>query len=261
MNPVALKGCTLLADRIAISTHGISKSFGQVRALRNVSIDFYSGSITGLVGDNGAGKSSLVKCLTGVLRPDRGYINVGGLKCAFMDPRMAIESGISAVYQDLSLVDSLSVSDNIFLGRELKKYRFFLDRKKMRASSSRILESLGIVIPSLFTAVGKLSGGQRQAIAVARAVSMGGRILIFDEPTAAMGVAESRKILSLIKSLGGRGFTVIVISHNLDHLFMIADRICVLRHGEFVGDYSSVDSSSDEIVRCITGFSGRNGAL
>lgn len=244
-----------MADRITVSTHNISKSFGHVLALKDVSVAFRPGTITGLVGDNGAGKSSLVKCLTGVLTPDKGYIKIGAEEYTSMDPRKAIELGISAVYQDLSLVDSLGISENIFLGRELRKHRFFLDKKGMDEQSSLILKELGIAMPSMETRTSKLSGGQRQAVAVARAVAMGGRILIFDEPTAAMGIFESNRILSLIRSLGDRGFTVIVISHNLNHLFSISDRICVLRHGEFVGEYSTAGSSSDDIVRCITGFS------
>lgn len=244
-----------LADRNSVSIHNISKSFGHVMALKDVSVDFRPGMITGLVGDNGAGKSSLVKCLTGVLVPDEGYIKIGGREYASMDPRKAIELGISTVYQDLSLVDSLGISENIFLGRELRKHLFFLDNKRMNERSSLILKELGIAMPSMDTRTRKLSGGQRQAIAVARSVAMGGRILIFDEPTAAMGVSESYRILSLIKSLGDKGFTVIVISHNLNHLFSISDRICVLRHGQLVGEYSTASSSSDEIVRCITGFS------
>jgi ABC-type sugar transport system ATPase subunit len=140
-----------LADCISVSVHHISKSFGNVVALKDVSVDFHPGMITGLVGDNGAGKSSLVKCLTGVLVPDEGYIKIGDREYASMDPRKAIELGISTVYQDLSLVDSLSISQNIFLGRELRKYRFFLDSRSMDEQSALILKELGISMPYMDT--------------------------------------------------------------------------------------------------------------
>lgn len=231
---------------------GISKEFGHVRALNNVAFDVREGEILALVGDNGAGKSTLIKIASGVYQPDAGQIQIDDQPATFANPHVARDHGIATVYQDLALADDRDVASNLFLGREPTRF-FMVDKQRMNRESRQILNRLRSNIPSVKTMVGFLSGGQRQAVAIGRAVSQGGRIFILDEPTAALGVRESANVLRLITELRDQGSSVVVISHNLNHVFSIADRITVLRHGQNVGTRVKSKSSADEIVKMITG--------
>jgi ABC-type sugar transport system ATPase subunit len=232
---------------------GISKSFGAVKALDDVDFELYPNEILGLVGDNGAGKSTLIKIISGVILADEGELFIDGEKANIKSPHDARNLGIETVYQDLALLNTLDVSKNIFVGREPKIAKLFFDSKSMRRRTKQILESLGISIPSLDSEVRFLSGGQRQAIAVGRAAYWGCKIVILDEPTAALGVNESRKVLDLAKILKERDVSVIIISHNLEHVFQVADRIIVLRKGKRVAEREIGTTNGDEIVKLITG--------
>jgi len=236
-----------------IRLRNIKKSFGHVVALDGINLDVYPGEVTALVGDNGAGKSTLIKIIAGVLNPDEGELSLNGRHFQHLTPSRALELGISAVYQDLALVDCRDVASNIFLGKEPLKAWFFVDKKRMNRESEELLRKLKVSVPSVTTPVELLSGGQRQAVAVARSIKQKGRMLIFDEPTAAMGVRESAGILELIRNLGDEGFAVIVISHNLHHVFTIADRICVIRNGRLVKDLRTENATPDQVVGFITG--------
>ncbi|KKL96381.1 hypothetical protein LCGC14_1845030, partial [marine sediment metagenome] len=206
-----------------------------------------------LVGDNGAGKSTLIKIIAGVYQPDKGQVLIEGKEIEIHSPRAAMDLGIETVYQELALVDKLDVVENIFLGRPLTKFRWFVNRKGMVAASIDILERLKISIPSLKEPVQNLSGGQRQALAVGRTIAWGGKIVILDEPTAALGVEETRQVLALIKQIKEHGAPIIVISHNLRHVFDVSDRIIVLRGGRRVGSRIKGETNIDEIVKLITG--------
>ncbi len=235
-----------------LETKDIYKSFGHVEALRGVSMNAYEGEVLAIVGDNGAGKSTLIKILSGVLLPDSGIIRIDGREYQGLTSKKAIESGVSTVYQDLALGNTMDVASNLFLGRELSRYGF-LQKRKMREEAERLLRDLDIRIPDVTVPVGNLSGGQRQGVAVARLVHNGGRLLIFDEPTAAMGLNESNAVLKLIKRLAGEGLTVIIISHNLPQVFSISDRICVMRQGKVIKELKTEDTVMDEVVAMITG--------
>lgn len=235
-----------------LETKDIYKSFGHAQALRGVSMNAYEGEVLAIVGDNGAGKSTLIKILSGVLHPDSGLVRIDDKEYQDLTPRKAIEAGVSTVYQDLALGNTMDVASNLFLGSELTKYGF-LKKKKMNEEARKLLNSLDIQIPDVTVPVGNLSGGQRQGVAVARLVHNGGKLLIFDEPTAAMGLNESNAVLKLIKKLAGEGFTVIIISHNLPHVFYISDRICVMRQGKVIKELKTQDTTMDEVVSMITG--------
>jgi ABC-type sugar transport system ATPase subunit len=235
-----------------LAMRGINKEFGHVRALDNVDFDVMTAEILALVGDNGAGKSTLMKIASGVYQPDRGDIYVDGAHVHLTTPHAARGCGIATVYQDLALADDRDVASNLFLGREPTRY-WMVDRKRMDREAREILNRLRSTIPSVRTRVGLLSGGQRQAVAIGRAVSQGGRLFILDEPTAALGVRESANVLRLITELRDQGSAVIIVSHNLNHVFSIADRIAVMRRGRNVATRRKVESSADEIVSLITG--------
>jgi ABC-type sugar transport system ATPase subunit len=232
---------------------GISKSFGAVKALDKVDFELYPNEILGLVGDNGAGKSTLIKIISGVLLPDEGEIFLDGKRIHLRSPHDARDLGIETVYQDLGLLDTLDVCKNIFIGREPRIARFFFNTKAMVRRTKEILEKLSIEIPSVKSEVRFLSGGQRQAIAVGRAAYWGCKIVIMDEPTAALGINESAKVLELAKALKSRNIPVILISHNLEHVFKVADRFIVLRKGRRAGDRAVESTNGDEIVKLITG--------
>jgi ABC-type sugar transport system ATPase subunit len=232
---------------------GLSKSFGHVRALQDVDIDIYEGEILAIVGDNGAGKSTLTKILSGVHQPDTGDLQVSGQPVRITDPHKARELGIATVFQNLALVDVRDVAANLFLGREPVRRRWFVDRRKMLEDAKKVITDLRVNIPSLTAEAGQLSGGQRQSIAIGRAVSQQGRIIVMDEPTAALGVKESRKVLDLILRLKASGNGVVVISHNMRHVFSVADRILVLRRGKLVGLKAKGETTPDEIVKLIVG--------
>jgi ribose transport system ATP-binding protein len=236
-----------------LQARGLSKSFAHVRALEDVDIDLFEGEVLAIVGDNGAGKSTLIKILSGVHQPDRGALEVGGRPIRITDPHAARELGIATVFQNLALVDMRDVAANLYLGREPVRHRFFVDRKKMLEGARRVMRELRVNIPSLTAEVGQLSGGQRQSIALGRATAQHGRVIIMDEPTAALGVRESRKVLDLILRLKAAGAGVLIVSHNMRHVFSVADRILVLRHGRRVGVRDKHATAPDEIVKMIVG--------
>ena len=230
----------------------ISKSFGKINALKNISLNIEKNKITAIVGDNGSGKSTLIKILSGSLRPDTGNIHIDGESYKYLTPKLAHEKGISTVYQDLSLDNYRDVPGNIFLGREITKYGFVLDYEKMKDETEILLRDLDIHIPYLKTPVGYLSGGQRQSVAIARAIFQGENLIIFDEPTAAMGVKETKATNELIKSLPNRGFTVLVISHDMHQVLHLADRIFIMEHGEIIDNVSKVDTTVVDLMERIS---------
>ena len=219
---------------ILLNARGLCKSFGSVQALAEGSVTLRRGEIMALVGDNGAGKSTLIKCLSGVLSPDGGVVNIGGEERSRLSIREARRLGIAVVYQDLALVDALDVASNIWLGLEPVKGGIFLDRRRMVRDARALLERLSINLKADGGPVGRLSGGQRQAVAVARAIAQGGRILILDEPSAAMGVRESEHLLEIMCSLRKEGMAMLWISHNLPQILQAADRVTVMRGGRTV---------------------------
>jgi ABC-type sugar transport system ATPase subunit len=231
---------------------GISKAFGHVQALDAVNFEVFPNEVLALVGDNGAGKSTLIKILSGVYTPDQGHLWMDGAPVAIHDPFDAQRLGIATVYQDLALVDCRDIAANIFLGREPTS-GIVVNRKKMLQQSEQVLSTLKISLPSAAVVVGYLSGGQRQAVAIARAIARGSRLLVLDEPTAALGIEESQKVNDLILDLKARNTSVVVISHNLAHVFSVADRIVVLRHGQRVGTREKCHTTMEEVVGMITG--------
>ena len=241
-----------------LEVEGASKSFGAVAALSDVSLKLERGEIVALVGDNGAGKSTLIKCISGAHRLDRGTVRLAGDTLVLRSPMHARQHGIETVYQDLSLFDNLSVVANLFAGRELtapERARFpgWLRNRAMTSRVAEILGELEVGVPNLHAPVGLLSGGQRQAIAVARAVTFATRLVILDEPTAALGVRETRNVLRLVKRLPERGVSVIIISHNLDQVAEVADRVVVMRRGTNVGEAPPDAEHHDRIVGLIVG--------
>jgi ABC-type sugar transport system ATPase subunit len=235
-----------------LEARGISKSFLHVQALDDVDFRVDPGEVVALVGDNGAGKSTLMKTLCGAYQPDAGSIVFDGRPVTLRTPRDAIALGIAVVYQDLALVDHRDVASNVFLGREPTRGAA-VDKPRMVREAREVLDNLKVTIPSVQTLVGLLSGGQRQAVAIARAVHQGGRLIFMDEPTAALGVREQAKVLRLIEDLRSRGTAVVVVSHNLQHVFSIADRIVVLRGGRNAGERIKAETTPEDIVRLIVG--------
>ena len=239
-----------------LRVRGVSKRFGAVVALGDVTLDVRAGEVAGLVGDNGAGKSTLIKVVSAVLPPDSGTIEFNGAPVAFGSPAEARAAGIETVYQDLALAGNLPVWANIFLGRERfvgPKWLRILDKRGMAAAAQTMLERFRMNVPPINAPVAALSGGQRQAIAIARAAAWESRLIVMDEPTAALGVAETRAVEEVIHELRARGFGLIVISHNLDQVFRLADRIWVMRRGTMIGNRLRAQTSPDEIVSMITG--------
>jgi simple sugar transport system ATP-binding protein len=236
-----------------VECRGISKAFGAVQALHEVDVDLRRGEVLAIVGDNGAGKSTLMKILSGVYQPDRGDITIAGQPTRIADPHQARQLGIATVFQNLALVDQRNVAANLFLGREPVRGGIFVDRKAMVAGAKKVFADLRVHIPSLSAEVGQLSGGQRQSIAIGRAAAQQGRVIIMDEPTAALGVQESQKVLDLVVRLKAAGTGVVIVSHNLRHVFSVADRIMVLRRGRRVGQRVQSETTPDEIVKLIVG--------
>lgn len=288
----------------------LTKRFGGLVAVDSVSFDVRPGEVIGLVGDNGAGKSTFIKMISGVYQPDGGEIYFDGQKVSFIDPRDARDLGIETIYQDLALAENLDVGSNIFLGREMKKrfisdshsqiissivfalplgallawtglqfYKIFglalglvsglafgvvlgwlfgpvtqlVDRQTMMGESAKALKRLDIEIPSLTQQVRNLSGGQRQSVAIARSIYWNAKVMIMDEPTAALGVSEQRKVLTLVRTLAGQGVPVIIISHNMQDVFAVADRIVILRRGKKVGEQVAAETTPDKIVSLMVG--------
>src|SRR5438132_1464095 len=232
---------------------GISKSFGAVRALSNVDFEVYAGEVVGLVGDNGAGKSTLIKVISGVEPADEGEIFLEGQKVSIPNPPAANHLGIETVYQDLALCDNLDVVANLFLGREERSFLRSLDEIDMEKQGLSILQSLEVKIPSVRTTVATLSGGQRQSVAVAKSILREAKVVLLDEPTAALGVAQTRQVLHLIRRLRDQGLAVVVISHNLADVFEVVDRVVVLRLGRRVGTFDIKTTTPEQVVAAITG--------
>lgn len=230
----------------------ITKRYGGVEALCGVSLRIAEGEVVGLMGDNGAGKSTLMKVLCGAVRADGGTITLDGRVVSMRSPRDAVANGIAVVYQDLALVDQRDVATNVFLGQEPSRY-LMVDRGRMRREARAILDDLSIRIPSVRLPVSGLSGGQRQCIAIARAVHQGGSVVLLDEPTAALGPEQQANVLRLITTLKERGTSVVVVSHNVDHVLAVADRVVVMRAGQIQGVRDVHLTSPTDVVGLILG--------
>jgi simple sugar transport system ATP-binding protein len=247
---------------IILEMSNISKSFGAVTAIVDVSLKLRKGEVLALVGDNGAGKSTLIKMMSGFHQPDTGKISANGKEVHFTSPRDARAQGIETVYQDLALIGDLSIYHNMFLGREKRKRVLglnLLDNKTMRELSRTYLDTLGISIPNVNSTVDLLSGGQRQCVAVARSIYSSPTILVLDEPLAALGVRESAHVLGLIQNLRRqREVSVVLIVHNYNQIFEVCDRINFLHAGEIVFDASTLETSEEELIRIVKSGLGKN---
>jgi D-xylose transport system ATP-binding protein len=241
-----------------LALEGVSKSFGPVQALSDVDFEVHPGEVVALVGDNGAGKSTLVKTIAGIHPADEGRILFEGNEVRIGGPTDAVHLGIATVYQDLALCDNLDVVENLFLGRE--KGVFALDETSMEKQTGELLGRLAVTILDMRSEVGTLSGGQRQQVAIARSLLGDPKVVVLDEPTAALGVRQTALVLDLIKRLREEGHAVVVISHNLADVFDVADRIFVLRLGREAGDFPARETSEEEVVAAITGATGRREA-
>jgi D-xylose transport system ATP-binding protein len=242
-----------MTDKPLLELRGVSKHFGAVIALHEVDFKVYPGCVTALVGDNGAGKSTLIKCVAGIYRIDHGQVFFDGQQVHIHSPRDASNLGIEVVYQDLALADNLDVVQNMFLGREELEPLHTLDETKMEARAGDTLKSLSVTtISSVRQVVASLSGGQRQSVAVAKAVMWNSRLVILDEPTAALGVAQTRQVLDLVKRLAEQGLGVVVISHNLHDIFEVADHITVLRLGQNLAEVKHTETTQEQVVHAIT---------
>jgi len=240
-----------------LEVRNITKRFGGLVAVNDVSLGVGAGEVVALLGDNGAGKSTLIKVISGVHKPDEGQILMNNALVDISSPIDVLAAGIETIYQDLALAENLNVPSNIFLGREKTK-RFLglipiLDHKFMHEESKNILEKLDIVIPSLRSRVRSLSGGQRQAVAICRSIYWNAKLLIMDEPTAALGVAEQRKVLDTVERLKAQGIGIIMISHQMHDVFEVSDRIIVMRRGAKVAERKTKETSADEVVGLIVG--------
>lgn len=233
-----------------LSLRGVTKKFGAVSALTDIELDVHAGEVVALVGDNGAGKSTLVKVLAGVHQPTSGTIEFQGRDVQLTDPGTALSMGIATVFQDLALCENLDVVANLFLGHEINPMR--LDEVQMEVRAWTLLKELAARIPSVRTPIASLSGGQRQTVAIARSLLLSPKIIMLDEPTAALGVAQTAEVLNLIERVRDRGLGVIIISHNMEDVRAVADRIVVLRLGKNNGVFTP-DASNHELVAAITG--------
>jgi D-xylose transport system ATP-binding protein len=241
------------ADTPLLETRGVSKAFGAVQALYRVDFDVHRGEVMALVGDNGAGKSTLIKSIAGIFPFDEGEVRFEGKHVDIHGPRDAAHLGIEVVYQDLALADNLDVVANMFLGRERIRTGIVLDESSMEKASRETLDSLSVTtLRSVRQVVAGLSGGQRQAVAVAKSVMWESKLVILDEPTAALGVAQTRQVLDLVRRLAERDLGVVIISHNLHDVFEVADRITVLRLGQRVDVYERSKTTQQDVVHAIT---------
>ena len=240
--------------RALLQCQGVSKSFGAVQAIYKVDFDVRAGEVMALVGDNGAGKSTLIKGLVGIYPFDEGAVFFEGNPVHIHNPRDAADLGIEVVYQDLALADNLDVVANMFLGREQTRAGVVLDELAMEHQAKEVLEGLSVTtLRSVHQTVAGLSGGQRQAVAVAKAVMWGNsKLVILDEPTAALGVAQTRQVLDLVRRLASQGFGVVIISHNLHDIFEVSDRITVLRLGQQVAVFERDQTTQQDVVQAIT---------
>ena len=243
-----------------LETRDITKRFGGLTAVDRVSVGVRAGEALAVLGDNGAGKSTLIKLISGVYLPDEGEIVIGGKPARIASPMDALAAGIETIYQDLALAENLDVGANIFLGRERVRRRLgflkVLDDAGMAAEAQKVLDRLDIHIPSLRATIRTLSGGQRQAVAISRSIYWHAKVLIMDEPTAALGIAEQRKVLDLVRTLKDQGLGIIIISHQMYDVFEVADRIAVMRRGVKVGELLVKETSPDEVAAA----AGRGGA-
>ncbi len=241
-----------------LQLRNISKSFGGVQALSQVDFEVFDGEVVGLVGDNGAGKSTLVKTMSGAYTPDTGEISIDGQPVVISSPQDSTRLGIETVYQDLALCDNLDVVANLWLGREAHRTLFpgffrILDETEMEQKTIEVLKTLDVKIPSVRSTVASLSGGQRQCIAVAKTILRQPKVVLLDEPTAALGVAQTRQVLNLILRLKERGLAVVVISHNLHDVFEVTDRIIVMRLGKRIRTFETSQTTPERVVGAITG--------
>jgi len=251
--PVDVVGKPTLSETPLLELRGITKSFGSVQALTDVDFEVRDGEVMALVGDNGAGKSTLIKCIAGIHTADHGEISFDGQPVHIHGPKDSAKLGIEVVYQDLALCDNLDVVQNMYLGRELRDWLFRLKEAPMEQRTAETLKSLAVTtIRSIRQPVASLSGGQRQSVAVAKAVQWNSRLVILDEPTAALGVAQTEQVLALVKRLAERGLAVVLISHNLHDIFEVATRITVLRLGRDIGVYEREKTTQQEVVQAIT---------
>ncbi len=241
-----------------LSINNVTKRFGAIQVLNGVNLDFEAGTVTGLVGDNGAGKSTLMKTITGIYSIDEGFITFKGQDIAGIAPGARRALGIEMIYQDLALARQQDVASNIFLGREPKRrpfgfLPFVVDKARMDVEARRMIDRLGAPIPSLHRPVGLFSGGQQQTVAIARALTFNPRIVIMDEPTAALAVREVENVLNLVKQLKSEGIAVILISHRLNDVFEVTDRIVVLRQGRIEATLETAKTQMREVVSYIVG--------
>jgi simple sugar transport system ATP-binding protein len=246
------------ADGMLLEARGVEKNYGHVRALAGADFDVFPGEVAALVGDNGAGKSTLIKILSGTVQPDGGEVRFEGLPVEIDSPIAARRLGLETVYQDLALAEDLDPAANLFLGRELLRpgplgRLGFLDKKAMRARSREAFSTLGITLQDIEVEVAMLSGGQRQTVAVSRAAAWASRVIFMDEPTAALGVVQAEKVLDLIRRIRDSGKSVVLISHNLPHVFHVSNRIQVLRLGKRVATLRTDEATMDDVVGAMTG--------
>ncbi|KGM35577.1 ABC transporter ATP-binding protein [Inquilinus limosus MP06] len=255
-----------LDEPVRVRMSGICKRYGAIQTLTDVDLTLRRGEVLGLVGDNGAGKSTLSKVLSGAVVPDAGTIEIDGAAVRFESPADARRHHVEMVYQDLSLCDTVDVAGNLFLGREPRRGALglsFLDKGRMHAEARRMLDGLGIRIPNTWLKVENLSGGQRQSIAIGRAASFDPKVLIMDEPTAALAVAEVEAVLELIRTVSSRGVSVILITHRLQDLFLVCDRIQVMYEGRNIAERNIADTNIEEVVDLIVGrkFTARSARM
>ncbi len=235
----------------------LNKSFGPVHVLHDVDLSVYPGEVTALVGDNGAGKSTLVKCIAGINGIDSGEVKFEGNPVTITDPRVATALGIEFVYQDLALADNLDITQNMFLGREIRRFGFLADGEMERQARDALIGLSVKTVSSVRQLVANLSGGQRQTVAIAKAVLWNSKVVFLDEPTAALGVAQTRQVLDLVRRLADQGLGVVLISHNMNDVMEVADRVAALYLGRVAAEVLTRDSSTTQIVELIT--AGRSG--
>lgn len=240
-----------------LEANGLSKHYGGIKALSDADLCVRSGEIVAIVGDNGAGKSTLVKMLSGAIKPTSGAIRVAGKEYSFKTPIEAREAGIETVYQDLSLAEDLDVLSNLFLGREEYHVKLgglsILNRKKMARRAEELLNEIGVNVPGVKDILGGLSGGQRQGVAIARAAGWGSKLIIMDEPTAALGVQETNHVHGILLSLKAQGVAILLVSHNMQQVLQLSDRVYIFRRGQIVKELVTANTDADEIISYITG--------